>query len=183
MHRRGLVLKRLVAKLNSTGQFERVSVNEPRISSCRYAGVVWRYRTMIKVGAPMRNLWMVLPLILGACADNVGPAAAPQRHAQEIAPARPVGKPMDCVPITHIRASHVLSDRIIDFELIDRSTLRNTLPYDCPGLGFEEAFTYSTSLSQLCSTDIIIVLDRGGGLRRGASCGLGRFQPVQFPKR
>jgi hypothetical protein len=34
-------------------------------------------------------------------------------------------------------------------------------------------------LSQLCSTDIITVLMMGGpGLMRGASCGLGKFQPV-----
>jgi hypothetical protein len=75
----------------------------------------------------------------------------------------------------------VLSDRIIDFELRDGRVLRNVLPASCPGLAFQEAFAYNTSLSRLCSVDIITVLERAGGLRRGASCGLGPFQPVTFP--
>ena len=58
---------------------------------------------------------------------------------------------------------------------------RNTLPNTCPRLGFEEAFTYETSLTQLCSTDIIYVLENfGGDLRRGAGCGLGEFIPVEY---
>jgi ethanolamine utilization protein EutP (predicted NTPase) len=56
---------------------------------------------------------------------------------------------------------------------------RNTLPHSCPGLGFEEKFMYKTSLSQLCSVDIITVLHNAGGLNRGASCGLGKFQPME----
>lgn len=88
---------------------------------------------------------------------------------------------MNCVHIQRIRSTRVLDDRTIDFELINGSTLRNTLPNSCPSLGFEEAFSYSTSLAQLCSVDIITVLHQGGGQRRGASCGLGPFQPVTFP--
>ena len=55
---------------------------------------------------------------------------------------------------------------------------RNVLPQSCPELGFERAFSYETSLSQLCSTDIITVFRNGSALHRGASCGLGQFQPV-----
>ena len=60
---------------------------------------------------------------------------------------------------------------------------RNTLPLTCPRLGFQEAFTYSTSISQLCNTEIIYVLENlGGELRRGAGCGLGKFVPVEYVK-
>jgi hypothetical protein len=38
-------------------------------------------------------------------------------------------------------------------------------------------------LSRLCSVDIITVLHSGGGGQRGASCGLGAFQPVELPRR
>ena len=41
---------------------------------------------------------------------------------------------------------------------------RNTLPNSCPRLGFEEAFSYSTSINQLCSTEIIYVLEQIGGV-------------------
>jgi hypothetical protein len=61
---------------------------------------------------------------------------------------------------------------------------RNTLPYSCPGLGFEERFSFRTSLSQLCNVDIINVLnDYGGRVQEGAGCGLGTFQPVTKIKR
>ena len=70
------------------------------------------------------------------------------------------------------------SDKVIDFVMVDGQILRSRLPNACPQLGFERAFTYATSLSQLCSTDIITVIIQGGGPARGASCGLGAFTPI-----
>ncbi|NIJ07456.1 hypothetical protein FHS31_001052 [Sphingomonas vulcanisoli] len=91
----------------------------------------------------------------------------------------PAGKPVSCVPLANIRETHVRDDRTIDFVMTGKTSYRNTLPYACPELGFEKAFSYETSLSQLCSSDIITVFrNDGGGPRRGASCGLGPFQPV-----
>ena len=82
-----------------------------------------------------------------------------------------------CVELSRIRESKVIDDRTIDFVLRDGSVLRNTLPSSCPSLGFERAFTYKTSISRLCSVDIITVIMQGGGVRTGASCGLGKFVP------
>lgn len=94
-----------------------------------------------------------------------------------------VGDPVDCISLATIRSSHVRDDRTIDFETTGRKVYRNTLPYSCPGLGFEERFAFKTSTSQLCSVDIITVLQSfGGGLSHGASCGLGKFQPMQKAK-
>jgi hypothetical protein len=86
-----------------------------------------------------------------------------------------------CIGLAAIRSTKVVDDSTIDFNMRDGRILRNTLPYACPSLGFEEAFTYSTSLSQLCSTDIITVVHQGGGPRLGASCGLGTFVPYTPP--
>jgi hypothetical protein len=83
--------------------------------------------------------------------------------------------------LNRIKSTRVLNDQIIDFQLRDGRVLRNMLPAPCPSLGAYEAFSYKTSLSRLCSIDFITVLERAGGLRRGASCGLGPFQPVTFP--
>lgn len=94
--------------------------------------------------------------------------------------AKPVGKPQSCVPLQQIRETRVRDDQTIDFYMNGRKVLRNTLPNSCPQLGFEERFAYKTSLSQLCSTDIITVL-QSPGLSRGASCGLGQFQEVTLP--
>ena len=93
-------------------------------------------------------------------------------------PAVDAGKPVDCVQLQSIRETQVRDDRTIDFIMNNRKVYRNTLPSSCPELGFEQSFSYKTSLSQLCSVDVITVLHHGAGLTRGATCGLGPFQPV-----
>jgi len=104
------------------------------------------------------------------------------RTADKVPQATSAGTPKSCIPLRSIRASHVHGDQVIDFEMSDRTVYRNTLPFACSGLGFEERFGYETSLNELCSTDIITVLRSGGG-GPGPSCGLGQFQPVTLTKR
>lgn len=92
----------------------------------------------------------------------------------------PAGKPLDCIPIISIDHTAVRDDRTVDFVMRGRRAVyRNTLPNTCPELGFEQSFAYQTSLSQLCSVDLITVLRHTGPIQRGATCGLGTFQPVQ----
>ena len=128
------------------------------------------------------------PLILGvailACAAGSASAGTGKGHKDVVA-ARPIGEPVSCIPLHAIRQTRVHDDRTIDFHMNGRNKVyRNTLPHQCPSLGFEERFLYKTSLSQLCSTDIITVLTSSGpGLSRGASCGLGQFQPVELAKK
>jgi hypothetical protein len=114
---------------------------------------------------------LAAPLALGA--------AAPPDQVPE---ATPDGKPVHCIPLAQISQSHVRSDQVIDFEMIGGKVYRNTLPYACPSLGFEQRYSYATSLSELCSTDIITVL-QSPPIMRGASCGLGEFQPVKLVKK
>ena len=95
--------------------------------------------------------------------------------------ARTAGEPEDCVQINRIRNTRVRDERTIDFFMNGGKVMRNTLPYECPGLAFEDRFAFETSLSRLCSVDTITVLQSGVG--RGASCGLGSFQPVELPER
>ena len=107
-------------------------------------------------------------------------AVAPARD--RVPAATPSGKPQSCIPIVSIRETRVRDDRTIDFVMSGRRVYRNVLPQGCPSLGFEQRFIYETSLSQLCSTDIITVL-YSSPIMRGASCGLGQFQPVTLAKR
>ena len=94
--------------------------------------------------------------------------------------ATPAGKPVNCVRLSQIDHTRVRDDATIDFFMRDRTVYRNTLPNSCPELGFEQAFSYETSLTELCNVDIITVLRQSSPLQRGASCGLGLFQPVTF---
>ena len=124
----------------------------------------------------MKAVSMMLALAATAVA---GPAIA-----RGVPEAVPVGKAQNCVEIIQILESRVRNDQVIDFYLRNGQVMRNTLPNSCPQLGFEEAFSYKTSLSRLCNVDIITVLNRvGGGIQRGASCGLGMFQPVKIAKK
>src|SRR3569623_1814030 len=114
-----------------------------------------------------------------AHAATVLTAPALARDAQRVPDAMPDGKAVSSIPLSSIQASHVRSDDVIDFEMIGGKVYRNTLPQSCPSLGFEQHFSYETSLSQLCSTDIIIVSSTSPPMR-GPSCGLGEFQPVKL---
>ena len=115
-------------------------------------------------------------IALMAAALGISADARPLRPEQE-AKIRPVGDAVDCIPLHSIRNTRVRDDRTIDFYMDGRKVYRNTLPNSCPQLGFEEKFLYKTSLSQLCSVDIITVLT-SPGISQGASCGLGKFQPI-----
>jgi Family of unknown function (DUF6491) len=122
--------------------------------------------------------FFTLALILPALA-LAGCAADPDRPARAQQTMVPVGPPQNCVDTVRIRSTTVIDDQTIDFRMTDGTVFRNTLPNRCPGLGFERAFSYSTSINRLCNVDIITVLNQGGGIRRGASCGLGMFVPVK----
>lgn len=121
-------------------------------------------------------------IILGAILLTAAWAPAAGARGREIPVATPAGAPVDCLPLNAIRETRVRDDRTIDFYAIGGKVYRNTLPNSCPELGFNEGFSYSTSISRLCSVDIITVLRNLGGLQRGASCGLGKFQPVTLAK-
>jgi hypothetical protein len=120
---------------------------------------------------------MRLPLILLALSATTAMAA----DRNKIPVATAIGKPESCIPLSQIRQTLVRDDRTIDFVMTARTTYRNVLPNSCPSLGFEQRFSYATSLGQLCSTDIITVL-YSSPMSRGPSCGLGQFQPVTLAR-
>ncbi|MFN3818119.1 hypothetical protein [Blastomonas sp.] len=122
----------------------------------------------------------------GSALFALQPLATAQSNAPKsrVPAAEVTGDPVSCINLSQIRSSQVRDDRTIDFILNNGQVYRNELPYQCGGLGFERAFTYSTSLTQLCNVDIITVLQNfGGTLNRGASCGLGEFTPVKLVKK
>jgi len=121
---------------------------------------------------------MIRPLAaLLVIAALTGPTVARPLKPEQEAKIKPDGKPVDCVLASRIRETRVRNDRTIDFYMLDGKVYRNTLPYQCPSLGFEERFSYATSVNQLCSVDIIHVLHSPPSIP-GAACGLGQFQPI-----
>jgi len=121
---------------------------------------------------------MIRPLVTAALlAMLVGPAVARPLKPAEEAKIQPSGPPVSCVSIHNIRETRVRDDSTIDFYMNGGQVYRNKLPSSCPELGFEERFGYETSIDQLCNVDIIHVLHSSPPMR-GASCGLGQFQPI-----
>jgi hypothetical protein len=107
--------------------------------------------------------------------------AAPKRSGhQPLPPAQQTGPAQSCIRLSEISNSRVRDDWTIDFERGNsRRFYRNVLPHRCSGLNIERAFSYRTSLTELCSTDIIYPLHTAGGISRGPGCGLGQFVPME----
>lgn len=123
----------------------------------------------------MRMILIPAALLIAAAP---GFAGAPK---DDIPAATPTGKALDCVSQHTIRETRVRSDKVIDFIASGGKVYRNELPYSCPGLAVQGKFLHKTSTDDYCSVDTITVLE-DPGLSRGATCGLGKFQPVTLDK-
>jgi hypothetical protein len=123
----------------------------------------------------MRLKLLSLALLAGCAQGSTGRQEADRRALAE---ARPVGAPLDCIALSRIDRTRILDSRTIDFHMRGREVYRNRLPNECPGLAFEDSFTYRTSLGRLCSVDLIAV-NRSGGGPAGPTCALGPFQRIE----
>ena len=90
----------------------------------------------------------------------------------------PTGEVKRCVSLNRIQSTKVLDDRTIFFKMRGKKHYVNRMSRKCPSLKREERFMYKTSIGQLCSVDIITVLDSFG--RSWASCGLGKFEEIKL---
>ncbi len=123
-----------------------------------------------------------LPLLAISCAPVERPTDA---NPAAGAPAVTVlGEAQRCIMRDQVRATVVRNDRVIDFEMNGGKVYRNTLKSRCPGLGWDRAITYETSINQLCSPQIVYSLTNIGGVpQRGAGCSLGEFVPVEYVRK
>jgi hypothetical protein len=129
------------------------------------------------------RLLALLPLALViACAPS-DPAARAAADAARVPAANVTGPGQSCIDRDQVRHTVVRSGQVIDFEMQGGKVYRNTLKSSCPGLGWDRAITYETSINQLCRPQIIYSLQNiGGRLQRGAGCSLGEFVPVEYVK-
>ena len=120
--------------------------------------------------------WLFAATLLAfACATTNTTEAEPP---EELAKFTMTGETEQCLNLSTIRNTPVLDDQHILFETRNGNTYLKKLPYRCSGLGFEESFSYATSLNKLCRQDIIRVLNRGGGGGVRNTCGLGPFEKL-----
>ena len=117
-------------------------------------------------------------LVLTIAALGLAASACSTGSRRPVAELKAIGPARMCLQLQDIRNTRVIDDQTIDFITRSGDVYRNRLPNSCPQLGFERGFTYATSITQLCSVDIITVLVQGQPMMRGASCGLGQFTPI-----
>lgn len=92
--------------------------------------------------------------------------------AQESTPS--VGEVDQCIPLNRIKQTKAIDNQTIVVELRGQDGWRKMETASrCPGLKFEDSFSYATSLTQLCKGDIITVL---GGV--GSKCGLSQVTVI-----
>ena len=120
-------------------------------------------------------------IIIASALAAGGVAVAGEKAAEEEKyEIKAIGEPKSCINRWSIRSTDVIDDQTIDFKMNNGDIYRNNLPNKCSGLAFEEAFSYKTSSSQLCSVDIIHILSQTGGqLDSRGACGLGQFQKIE----
>lgn len=120
---------------------------------------------------------LAAPLALAACTQGQPGETPAAKPAAEV-----IGEATDCLSLTQFSNTEIRNDWTIDFiSGAGNKVWRVTLPNRCSGLKSADTFTYETSLTQLCRHDIIYPLHQyGGGLQRGAGCGMGPFVPVKL---
>ena len=122
------------------------------------------------------GMLVFVTLSLAGCGEKQAverPAVSPAANV--------VGEPQICIQRTAYRETRIRDDWTIDFMRDSTRGWRNTLPNRCPGLRSADAFTFRTSINQICNTDIINVLQIVGGRPvQGAGCGLGQFVPIEI---
>lgn len=120
-------------------------------------------------------------VVIGLSALLLASTAYAKSEPDVVPAATPIGKPISCLRLTDISETRFHGDQVIDFVVLGGKVYRNTLPYACPSLGFEQRYIHKSFGGDICSLDLITVL-QSPGLSHGATCGLGEFQPVQLEK-
>lgn len=120
----------------------------------------------------------ILSLLLVACAADG--SKRDEVVAFQPDPSQPFER---CVSISRIARTDVLDHQNVIFYMRGGQIFRNWLPRRCAGLNNRDPFSYRTTISQLCNSDTITILDAAAfGSLQGASCGLGGFYPVTKPE-
>ncbi len=112
-----------------------------------------------------------LGLLAGCATDANRTPRAEQRWVND-------GPEVTCINRNQIRGTNFPDNQTINFEMNNRRMFVNRLPNACPGLAANRTIKINSRTTQVCSANTITILNAPGG-QRGATCGLGRFQPVR----
>jgi len=90
------------------------------------------------------------------------------------------GEMKSCVSPSRIRHTRVVDNEHIIFEMRGSKVYLNTLPRNCPRLGYHKSIKYTVRAGSLCKNDIFEVFDSAG--LTGTSCSFGAFEKLEKKK-
>lgn len=119
-------------------------------------------------------------LLLAGAAADAKPRLTPEEALAKTLEGRVAGEPVDCIYTPRVMSTRIYDKTAIVYEA------GNTIWVNRPESGArmldDNAIMVTTPFgSQLCSVDIVRMIDRGAGFWRG-SVGLGQFVPYKKVK-
>jgi len=129
----------------------------------------------------------IISLALGVTILATAPSLAANRPnpkaEAELAKAiagRIEGKPVDCIYLRDIRSSRIIDGTAILYETSNRKLYVNRPDSGHSSLRRDDILVTNTHSPQLCSIDIVRLVDSGAWFERGF-VGLGKFVPYTKP--
>ena len=121
-------------------------------------------------------------LLVAATGASAAPTKSAIKGEADLAKAlagRVAGEPVNCINLRDIRSSRIYDDTAIVYEV--GKVLYVNRPSGATFLDRDDILVTDTHSSQLCSIDIVRLIDQGSRFQSG-SVGLNKFVPYRKPK-
>jgi len=126
------------------------------------------------------TLTLLSGVLLAAALPAQAARPAPEARLAKVLEGRIAGKPVDCIQLHQIQSSQIFEKTAILYKAGSTWYL-NRPDAGANFLGRDDVLVTDTHSSQLCSIDIVRLLDSGSHFPSG-SLGLGKFVPYTKPK-
>ena len=125
---------------------------------------------------------LITGLLLGSVAAHAVTDRSPEARLSRALDGRTAGDPVDCIQQYEIRSSRIIDRTAILYETNDGTLYLNQPRTGASSLGRDDILVTDTHSSQLCSIDVVQLLDSTSRSNTGF-VGLGKFVPYKKPKR
>ena len=118
--------------------------------------------------------------LFSAGAAHAAPAKTPQERLAKALEGRVAGKPVDCIQQRQIQSSEIIEKTAIIYR-VGQTLYVNKPESGANFLDRNDILVTDTHTPQLCSIDIVRLVDQGSRFQSG-TLGLGKFIPYTKPK-
>lgn len=130
---------------------------------------------MIKIASKFAVGLAAGSLLLAGVAADAKPRLTPEQQLAKSLEGRVAGEPVDCIYTPRVMSTRVYDKTAIVYDA-GRTIYVNRPASGASALNDNDILVTQPTSSQLCSVDIVRLIDRSGGFFRG-SIGLGEFVP------